>query len=185
MQYTWCVLLGLLSTTLARAETSSVSVESDATRIALGSLSFHVMLRPASAPKLRLGIGRVGGAIPSVFHRLFDPNKGWSVTEQGAAAQIFYHLESAGSTLFVGAYLRFDRWEWRRDDEAGVARSSQLFPMPAIGYRWFPTDGGLFVTPWAGMGFSVWHSGAGTVGPHVYKPLDWFPIVAIHVGYEG
>jgi hypothetical protein len=179
------LVIALLTTGVARAETRSLSIEGDATRLALGSLSFHLMLRLAEAPRLRLGVGRVGGALPGVFHRLFDPNEGWSVTEQGAAAQVFYHLEPEGSTLFVGAYLRFDRWEWRRDDMAGVDRSSQLFPMPAIGYRWFPTDSGVFVSPWAGMGFSVWHSGAGKLGPHVYKPLEWFPILAIHVGYEG
>jgi hypothetical protein len=185
MSYARSALLVIASLSTARADTAMVSIESDVTRLALGSLSFHVMLRPAAAPRLRVGLGRVGGALPGVFHRLFDPNNGWTVTEQGAAAQIFYHLEPEGSTLFVGAYLRFDRWEWRRDDMAGVERSSQFFPMPAIGYRWFPTDGSVFISPWAGMGFSVWHSGEGKLGPHVYKPLEWFPILAIHVGYEG
>jgi hypothetical protein len=179
------LVLALHTTGVARAETPSLSVESDVTRIALGSLSFHVMLRLPAVPNLRIGLGRVGGALPGVFHRLFDPNEGWSVTEQGAAAQVFHHLDPKGSTLFVGAYLRFDRWEWRRDDMAGVDRGSQLFPMPAIGYRWFPTDAGVFVSPWVGMGFSVWHSGAGQLGRHVYEPLEWFPILAIHVGYEG
>ena len=41
------------------------------------------------------------------------------------------------------------------------------------------------MTPWAGLGFSAWDSGAGKLGAHVYKPLDWFPVLAIHIGYEG
>jgi hypothetical protein len=174
----------LVTTGTARADWA-FSAEGDATRIALGSLSFHVMARPAVAPRLRIGIGRVGGQLPALFHKLFDPNDGWVVTEQGAAAQVFGQLRETGSTWFAGAYLRFDRWEWRRDDVAGSDRGAQLFVMPAAGYRWFPTSGGMFVTPWVGLGVSVWNTGAGRVGEHMYEPLKLFPIVAIHVGYEA
>jgi hypothetical protein len=161
-----------------------VSAEGDAARLALGSLSFHVMVRPPWSPRLRLGVGRVGGALPGLFHRLFDPNDGWSVTEQGAAAQLFYHFGDGASSFFAGSYLRFERWRWSRPELAGDDAGSQLFLMPAAGFRWAPTGGGLFVAPWLGLGASVWDSGPGTVGPHTYEPLRWFPIAAIHVGYE-
>jgi hypothetical protein len=164
---------------------TNLSVEGDVTWLALGSLSFHVMVRPAAIPRLRVGVGRVGGALPKLFHTLFDPNEGWSVTEQGGAAQAFFHLRERGSTFFAGAYARFDRWEWRREDAAGSDTGAQLFVMPAAGYRWFPTRTGLFVTPWAGLGVSVWSTGRGRVGEHMYEPLRLFPIVAVHVGYEG
>lgn len=171
----------------ARAQPAScqVSAEGDVARVALGSLSFHVMVRPASAPRLRLGLGRVGGALPGVFHQLFDPNDGWDVTEQGGVAQGFFHARAHGSTVFAGGYVRFERWRWARDDGGGVARGSQVFVMPAVGYRWFPTGDGLYVAPWAGLGVSVWDSGDGVVGDRVYEPLRWFPIVAVHVGYEA
>jgi len=182
------VLVLLLTTTSsARADATAWSVEGDATRLVLGSLSLHVMVRPAALPHLRVGIGRVGGQLPGVFHTLFDPNDaGWTVTEQGAAAQVFGQLRAHGSTLFAGTYLRFDRWEWRRDDTMGVDRGSQLFVMPAAGYRWFPSPrrSGLYVTPWLGLGISIWNSGAGRLGDHTYDPLRLFPIVALHVGFE-
>jgi hypothetical protein len=171
---------------LARGqETWKLSAEGDVARLALGSLSFHVMARPPGLPRLRLGIGRVGGPLPAVFHRLFDGNQGWSVTEQGAAAQVFLHARDDGGGLFAGAYLRFDRWTWRRDDLPGSDAGSQLFVMPAAGFRWFPTRARLFVAPWIGLGVSVWSSGAGRVGQHTYEPLRWFPIAAVHAGYEG
>jgi len=169
----------------AAAETTQLAAEGDVARLALGSLSFHLMVRPAQVPQLRLGIGRVGGALPQLFHTLFDPNEGWSVTEQGGAAQAFYHLRARGSTWFAGGYVRFDHWEWRRADVPGADTGSQVFVMPAAGYRWFPTRGGLFVTPWAGLGVSAWSSGPGRLGEHMYEPLRLFPIVAIHAGYEG
>ena len=67
---------------------------------------------------------------------------------------------------------------------AGKATGQQLFIMPSVGFRWFPTDSGLFVTPWAGFGVSVWNSGPGRLGDHTYEPLRFFPIAALHVGYE-
>jgi len=164
---------------------TSLSAEGDVTRLALGSLSFHLMVRPARFPRLRVGVGRVGGALPRLFHTLFDPNEGWSVTEQGGAAQAFLHHRARGSTWFAGVYARFDRWEWRRNDAMGADTGAQLFIVPSAGYRWFPSRSGVFVTPWAGLGVSVWNSGAGQVGAHTYDPLRLFPIVAIHVGYEG
>jgi hypothetical protein len=157
-------LAALAAAVPARAAPPTVSVEGDAARLALGSLSFHVMARPAALPRLRIGVGRVGGQLPGLFHRLFDPNAGWVVTEQGAAAQLFFQLRARGSTAFAGSYLRFDRWEWRRDDTPGVDRGSQLFVMPALGYRWFPRASGLYVAPWAGLGVSAWQSGAGRLG---------------------
>lgn len=178
-------LLLVLAEASGHADAPALSAEGDVTRLALGSLSFHVMVRPPQLPRLRVGIGRVGGQLPGIFHRLFDPNDGWVVSEQGAAAQAFVHLRESGSTAFAGTYVRFDRWEWRRDDMAGVDRGSQVFVMPAVGYRWFPTRTGLFVTPWAGLGVSVWNSGAGRLGDQTYEPLRWFPIVAIHAGWEG
>jgi hypothetical protein len=170
----------------ARAEETQwkISVETDVTRLALGSLSFHLMVRPSFAPRLRVGLGRVGGQLPKLFHTLFDPNEGWHVTEQGGVVQAFFHLESEGSTFFAGGYLRFDRWDWRRPELAGTASGSQLFVMPAAGYRWFPVDSGLYVAPWFGLGFSVWNSGAGVLEGQTYQPLRWFPVPAIHVGYE-
>jgi hypothetical protein len=168
----------------ARTANWRFSAEGDVTRLALGSLSFHIMARPPWWPRLRLGIGRVGGALPGVFHRVFDPNDGWSVTEQGGAAQAFYHLGDGATSFFAGSYLRFERWEWRRPELPGSDTGSQLFVMPAAGLRWAPAGGGLFIAPWLGLGVSVWDSGAGTVGPHTYDPLRWFPIAAIHVGYE-
>jgi hypothetical protein len=161
-----------------------VSTEMDVVRLALGSLSLHVMFRPPGAPRLRLSIGRVGGALPSVFHRLFDPNKGWEAREQGAVLQGFYHLRNEGSTLFVGLGARFEAWEWRRPELAGKATGQQLFVMPSVGFRWFPTQSGLFVTPWVGLGVSAWSSGAGKLGEHTYEPLRFFPIAAVHIGYE-
>ncbi|RYE92312.1 MAG: hypothetical protein EOO75_07005, partial [Myxococcales bacterium] len=131
-----------------------VSAEGDVLRLALGSLSFHVMVRPAPLPRLRLSLGRVGGELPAVFHRLFDPNKGWEAREQGAVLQAFYHLRDEGSTLFLGLGARFEAWEWRRPEVAGKATGQQLFVMPSVGFRWFPADGGLFVTPWVGLGVS-------------------------------
>src|SRR5262245_26139538 len=118
----------------ARAEESpwKISFETDVTRLALGSLSLHVMVRPSFAPRLRIGIGRVGGQLPGLFHTLFDPNEGWHVTEQGGAVQIFFHLEEKGSTFFAGGYLRFDHWDWRRPELAGKTTGSQLFVMPAL-----------------------------------------------------
>lgn len=169
------------------APTWKVSAEGDVTRLALGSLSIHVMVRPPAAPRLRIGVGRVGGALPALFHRVFDPNgTGWEVTEQGGVASAFFHLNEHGSTFFAGGYVRFDHWTWRRPELAGSASGSQLFVMPAVGYRWFPSSKGtgLFITPWVGLGVSVWNSGPGKLGAHTYEPLRFFPIPAIHVGYE-
>jgi hypothetical protein len=161
-----------------------VSAEGDIVRLALGSLSVHLMVRPAPIPRLRLSLGRVGGELPALFHRLFDPNKGWETREQGAVLQAFYHLRDEGSTLFLGLGARFSAWEWRRPELAAKATGQQLFVMPSVGFRWFPMDSGLFVTPWVGFGVSAWNSGPGRLGDHTYEPLRFFPIAAVHVGYE-
>jgi hypothetical protein len=201
LSLTIALAIGGTASAAARAETNAVeanaaetkpapparwriSAESDVLRLALGSLSFHVMVRPAAIPRLRLSLGRVGGELPAVFHKLFDPNKGWEASEQGAVLQAFYHLRDEGSTLFVGLGARFDAWEWRRPELAGKATGQQLFIMPSVGYRWFPTDSGLFVTPWVGFGVSAWNSGPGKLGDHTYEPLRFFPITTLHVGYE-
>ena len=185
MKTAFLALVALLAAAApARADDWMVSAEGDATRIALGSLSLHLMARPPAWPRLRLGVGRVGGALPGLFHRLFDPNEGWQVSEQGGVLEGFLHHREQGSTWFVGAIARLERWEWRRPELAGSAIGTQVFVMPAVGYRWFPTGQGVFVTPWVGLGLSVWDSGVGRVGDERYQPLRWFPLAAVHVGYE-
>jgi hypothetical protein len=162
------------------------SVESDLTRLVLGSLSVHLMARPAGAPRFRFGIGRVGGALPRLFHTLFDPNgDGWEATEQGGALQAFYHSSDDGNAFFFGGYARFDYWEWRRSELPGKVTGAQIFLMPAAGFRWFPAGKGVYVAPLLGFGVSIWDSGAGKIGPHTYEPLRFFPLPTIHVGYEG
>ena len=162
------------------------SVESDITRLVLGSLSVHLMARPAGLPRLRFGIGRVGGALPKLFHTLFDPNEdGWEATEQGGVLQAFYHSSDDGNVFFLGGYARFDYWQWRRSELPGKVSGAQVFLMPAVGFRWFPAGKGVYVAPLAGLGVSIWDSGPAKIGTHTYEPLRFFPLPTIHIGFEG
>jgi len=153
--------------------------------------SLHFHLRPADAPRWRLGFGVFGGRLPGWFvdfenwaNGSGDENEGWKVRADAYALEAFYHFADSGSSLFVGAYLALQQWDLTQPSTMSAKRSHQLFIWPAVGYRWFPLGPHFFATIWAGLGipspgFAESHS-----GPNTFDEYRIYPFGSIHLGVE-
>jgi len=97
-----------------------------------------------SLPQLRITAKTFSLRFPKLF--LGDANDGWSVRHYAAAVGAHYFLSLHHGGLFAGAQVTAQDAIYRRGD--GSAKHIEVAAAPTIGYQWFPSSLGLFITPY-------------------------------------
>jgi len=162
------------------AQFPRLSIETDPALFALDGYGFSI--GGSAAPHwhvlyTQFAFDLYGFATPAGWHARVD---------RGSFLWVKYYVAPTNEGLFTGAALAVLGWDYTRGDSPGMdARQDQYGAMPFVGYRWFPTAGGLFVQPWAGLGITLHKVGSDTIGTNKYEPkFPVFPLAAVHVGYE-
>jgi hypothetical protein len=150
-------------------------IELDPTAFALDGFSLHAGL---GWNKLRVDLGVFGLRIPEFVHqqRDFDVN----FDGYGVKVQYFPFAEQRGG--FVGIDGGVSRLHIHLEDTQLTARDNQFSVGVNVGWR-FELIGGLYATPWLGVGYSLGQDDV-TLGGKTFagSPLLVFP--AVHLGYR-
>lgn len=151
--------------------------------------SLHMSLRPPQAPEWIVGIGFFGGLYPDFYTELLDwasgaDNDDWEVIVDGALLRAFYFLDPERRHFFVGTHAGVLRWDNHHDASGSRRRFIQPVVWPAVGYRWFPGDGFVFLSFWGGVGVLGPSFAEDADGPERYEDLRLIPFAAAHLGVE-
>lgn len=161
----------------------------------LGHLhSLHAFARPPwLEQKLRLGFGVFGGeTYPGFVLDLLNAlnasgtaNAGWVAGSRAFSLEAFWDFGGARGGPFAGVYLALERWTWTHTATASTGITTQIWFLPAGGYRFYPgQQDAFFVTGWAGFGVMTPPLSREGTGPQSFQPFILFPFGSVHVGVE-
>jgi hypothetical protein len=142
--------------------------------------SVHAAVKPGNG--LRFTLGTFGLTVPTPASG--SANDGWNAKQRAIEVSASYSILDVGkSSLYGGLYLFAQRWSYERVDVAGNVVSYWVSPAPALGFQWLPWGKGLYIVPWAALGFPI-RGSAPRLGGRVYDEPKLFPVLALHLGYE-
>jgi hypothetical protein len=162
------------------AEAFGLSAEVDPVPFFEHGFSVHAAVKPGN--RLRFTLGTFGLTLPAPASG--STNDGWNAKQRAIEVSANYSLLDVGkSSLYAGLYLFAQRWSYERTDVVGNEVSYWITPAPALGFQWLPWGKGLYVVPWAALGFPI-RGSAPRLGGHIYEEPKLFPVLALHLGYE-
>jgi hypothetical protein len=169
-------LLGLpLFLALPPAAAAQVEVEADPLAYAAGGFSLHVakVLGPT-----RLNVGVFGADIPRWVHG----NDGWDSTMRGVGLKWDY-IRAGSDGFFVGLEGGYMWMEYTRLSEGEGAKRDVVGLGMRAGYRFPLGERGLYIAPWAGVGYNF-DGDAVVVGGEEFgrSRVMFFP--TIHIGWR-
>ncbi len=152
-----------------------VDVEIDPTAYVLRGHSLHVGI---GWRRVRLDLGAYGMTLPRAIHG--NEGFGASFDGYGAKLQWFPFAEQTGAFVGVDAGLARPLVQLEGTDLS--RRSTQLSVGVNAGWR-FDLIGGLYATPWIGVGYNVGAKDV-TLGGQTFEQSKWTVFPAIHLGYR-
>jgi hypothetical protein len=163
------------------------SLETDPSTFAFGGYAAHLRWQPSADSHWQFGAGAYAMDFPDLFVDINPDNadEGWDVRlDSGIGLFGEYYLKPGGKGWLLGAQLAIQRYSVENSElSANETAFSNLLLMPYAGYRWYPTDSGLYLQPWAGLGVTGKISGSNDLGGDTYDVSPIIPFMTLHVGY--
>ncbi len=134
------------------------------------------------APHWNIQVAHFSGDVPSL-----GVAEGWSARfRSGDLMCLDYYFNPDNRGFHVKAISARVAIEMRRNNVGNtLVGEDQILLGAGLGFRWFPTDTGLFAAPFFGLGAPVFSVGDRTIGGQTYDPplpIAVFP--ALFIGYE-
>lgn len=174
----------------ARADDPTVlHAELDPMPFAFGGYGAQAGVRLPALRGLRIAVANFALDFPDFAGQL-NGNDGFHVeVRPSASIYLLYYFSPPGrGGLAIGGALRYLRFTYTHDDEAGSARASELNPEVIAAYQWHPRPNGairgFYLQPWFGLSTSAWRDGSLTVGAREYKPLPLLPFFTVNIGWQ-
>lgn len=165
---------------------TKISVEIDPVTFGLNGYGIHLKVKPKNSEHLLIGIGIYAMDMPSVLIDFNKKNKGkdWNVRlNQGYGIFGEYHFSEVNKKWFVGTQVSMQEYKIENETITGSEKFTNALLMAYGGYTWQPFDFGLYIKPWAGIGYTSKLSGSNTLGHLKYdiEPITVF--ATLHLGY--
>ncbi len=182
------MLLSILFAGAAGAqEKNRFSLEIDPATYALGGYAVHLRMTTPALPGWRFGFGAYALDFPDLFVDMNPDNKdeSWDVRLDSGIG-LFAEFTPGGKDRgwFAGGQVAVQRFQVGNEQEGTAqAEFSTLLLMIHTGYRWFPSASGLYLQPWAGLGYAGKISGETQVGSRTYAVSPVVPFMTLHLGY--
>ncbi len=165
------------------ADEWKVSLETDPLPFAMNGYAAAVGVKPGGVPRLKLTAEGLSAQFPS-FISDASGNKGWSARVTGGmlVGQVYWSEDKRGA--YAGLVGSVFDWSLSAPNAAGTTHATYLELTPHVGYQWFPTKTGVFLSPWAGVAVPIKLGGTTTVGDQTFAQTPVIPFGAINLGYE-
>lgn len=179
--------ISLWSTMNASAqEKTSVSIEVDPITFAFNGYGVHLRLSPKNSKHMLLGVGAYAMDFPKALVDFNSENKdkGWDVRlNQGYGLFGEYHFSEVNRKWFLGGQLGIQEYKLSNLSQAGSTQYTNVLLMGYGGYTWRPFDFGLYIKPWAGIGYTAKVSGENKIGAMEYNIAPITLFATLHIGY--
>ncbi|NQX82021.1 MAG: hypothetical protein HRT66_08535 [Flavobacteriaceae bacterium] len=165
---------------------TEISVEIDPATFGFEGYGIHLRLKPKNSEHLLVGIGVYAMDLPNVLVDFNKKNKGkgWNVRlDQGYSVFGEHHFSQVNKKWFVGAQLAIQEYKIENKTIVGSEKLTNSLLMAYGGYTWQPFDFGLYIKPWAGIGYSSTLSGTNTLGDLEYDIAPVTMFTTLHLGY--
>jgi hypothetical protein len=196
------ILFSLVSFGQAQPADSSrehlFGLEVDPVPFALGGGAAHLTWTPKQSDHFTIGLNLiVNVTYPDFVVNMNSQNRdqGWSVKiNQGIGHWVHYYIKARNRGWFVGLQMATMEMELTNDSYPGAKNRTNLIMFAVqAGYHWYPwSDNGIFLRPWAGLGYQTvikgtFEPGKVTtdmrIGDKTFELDEFLPFVAIHIGY--
>lgn len=165
---------------------TEISVEIDPATFIFRGYGFHLRIKPKTSYHLLFGMGAYAMDMPDV---LVDFNKnnradGWNVRlNQGYGLFGEYHFTEVNRKWFAGAQLGVQEYKIKKENLTGSTKYTNALLMAYGGYTWRPFNFGLYLKPWAGVGYVSKLSGSNIINGTEYNiaPISMF--ATLHIGF--
>ncbi len=182
----------LLAPEVAQAERKhaphSVSVSTDSLTWVIGGYSLIGTYIAKELPSFRFHGEVFGIELPESILDAHEPNRGegWQRRIDGALMLSVDHHPFAGLRGFHwGAGFNVQRSTLGRRNHQGSSTYETFEPIVRVGYQWFPVrDGGLFITPYAVLGFPIHLNEPPAIDGEVYGEAAILPVASVQIGWR-
>ena len=191
----WIILL--VSGALFRPDTAvasdqahkhSISLSTDTLTWAIDGYSVIGSYEHSAYPKLRFHAEVFGIKLPESIIDSYEPNQGegWQRRIDGAfMLSVDHHPLPRLKGLHWGAGFNVQRSTVSRTGFASFQEYDTFEPIVRVGYQWFPLgSAGLFITPYAVLGFPIHLSEPDAVGGEVYEEAAVLPVASVQLGWR-
>ncbi len=178
--------LMVVNNPLSAQDKNEFSIETDPATYLFKGYALHGRWSPAHTPHWRLGLGAYAMDFPKILVDLNPKNAGkdWDVRLlNGIGLFTEYFLKKDRQGWFGGIQTALQRYELKQPEKPGKARYDILLIMPYAGYRWFPGQSGLYITPWMGLGYARKISGTVHLAGKTFDVAPLVPFITVHIGY--
>ncbi len=177
--------LSLVATT---ANAADLSVETDPATFAFGGYAAHIRVQTDGSPWV-IGLGTYSLEFPGLMKGLvISPSSDNLTVKLKSGFGLFvdrYLSSSKNEGLFVGVQLAHHALELIDKNVAGgVVKYNAVIIMPRVGYRWNIGTSGLYLLPWAGVGYVSLVGDDPKIGAQTYSAKQWLPFGTLHVGFQ-
>lgn len=180
------VIIGTTALGARAQDKAKVSVEIDPATFVFNGYGVHLRLQPKNSAHLLVGIGAYAMDFPDLLVDLNENNKdqGWQVRlNQGIGFFAEHHFNQVNKGWFVGGQAGVQTYKIEQDFIEGDAKYTNLLIMGHGGYSFKPFNNGLYIKPWAGIGYTRKISGENSLGGKEYDIAPVTMFATLHIGY--
>ena len=165
-----------------------ISLSTDSLTWAIDGYSVIGSYEHSACPKLRFHAEVFGIKLPESIIDSYEPNQGegWQRRIDGAFMLcVDHHPLSQLKGLHWGAGFNVQRSTVSRVGFASSQEYATFEPIVRVGYPWFPLgSAGLFITPYAVLGFPIHLSEPDAIGGEVYEEAAVLPVASVQLGWR-
>ena len=170
------------------APNHQLSLSTDSLTWAIDGYSAIATYEHATSPKLRFHAEVFGIALPESIIDSYEPNHGEGWRRRIDAAfmlSVDHHPFAELKGLHWGAGFNVQRSTVSRAGFASSEEYDTFEPIVRLGYQWFPfAPSGLFITPYAALGFPIHLSEPDAIDGEVYEEAAVLPVASVQLGWR-
>lgn len=167
---------------------TTYSVETDPATFAFNGYALHARVTPTGWDQWVVGVGIYSMDFPDLFIDMDAENKNmnWDVRlDRGLGLFAEHYFNSGNTGWYIGGQIALQRYKIKNSIISdGSSSYTNLLIMPAVGYRWFPMDNGIYIQPWMGVGYTSKISGSNRLSGMEYHISKIIPFATFHIGYR-
>lgn len=182
-----CMFAALIMTSVASAQKPArFSIETDPATFLWNGYAVHLRVNPPSMKHWTIGAGLYALEFPDFMVDMDKSNKdkGWNMElQQGLGLFSEYYFHGGKRGWFTGMQIGNQKYRISNNQQTGHRDLRNLLLMFHGGYRWYPTNGRIYIQPWFGIGHQARQSGGTRLGALQYHSDDTISFATVHIGY--
>ncbi len=165
-----------------------VSLSTDAITWPFDGYSIIASYETARLDGLRFHLEVFGLALPESVIDSYAPNtgEGWQRrVDRALMLSVDHHPFEGMKGLHWGAGFNVQGSTVSRTGHSPAEAYATFEPILRLGYQWFPSArSGLFITPYAALGFPIHLSQPEAIGGEVYGEAAILPVASVQIGWR-